>query len=82
MSNIVWILLAFALLKSEQQKNAQTPDELTQQIRDENADFWRSVGGPFDVSNGKTVSTVPFIDGISQAPFDAADVSIGGGFVT
>lgn len=80
---IIGLIFLVKVLSQVQARNAPaTPGDVVQEIRDENAAFWASVGSPFDVRNGRRVAADPYIEGISQRPFSSSDVNIGGGFVT
>lgn len=79
---IIGAVFAFRLLQKQGAQNLPGPGDIASQIRDENAAFWASVGSPFDVLGGNVTATPPFIDGISQRPFDTSGVGIGGGFIT
>ena len=48
-----------------------SPSEVIQQIRDQNAAFWASVGAPYAINaSGQVVAPQDFAPGVSAIPFD------------
>jgi hypothetical protein len=48
-----------------------SPSEVIQQIRDQNAAFWASVGAPYSINaSGQVVAPQDFAPGVSAIPFD------------
>jgi hypothetical protein len=75
MKNLIYIIGAVFIFKMLAQKTqasnaAQTPADITQQIRDDSASFWASVGAPWLLSNGQIVAPPDAFPGVGAIPYD------------
>jgi hypothetical protein len=81
MKKVIYIIGAVFIFKMLAQRTqasnvTQTPADVLQGIRDQNASFWASVGAPFDLSNGQIVAPPDFSPGVSAIPYN--DPSLNG----